>query len=145
MLSCSARARARHRASEIPSTPPCCARCGSSSGTGPFQYNPEHRASIRVLTRVRNAGRLWRQALAGNVVCAALTVWLEHTFIPGRIAAFHAVVATGPRPVTPQGLTLEEVARIAFATSSWTAVVILGILLGILVYAGRNRTREAIG
>lgn len=107
-------------------------------------------ASSRVLLKARDAGWLWRQALAGNAAVFVARAAVARALAPSRVEAFDRVAATVgdavragariPEPMTPQ-----QFARVAMALSVWLNLGAALMMAALLVYAARASVREATG
>ena len=103
-------------------------------------------ASVRVVLRVPSAGKLWRQAITAACLCATSAIIAERAFGADRLAIVRAQLRALPvLPAFLHPMSLDDAARSIAAGSASGPTVVLGILLGILIFAGRNRTRARIG
>lgn len=104
-------------------------------------------ASARVFLRAPNAGWLWRQALAAQVVLAGATVWVERSLGGARRRAFFDAVRAAGRGVEPLAGTksLDETLRALLGLSAAIPVVWATAVLALLVYATRPRVRAFTG
>jgi hypothetical protein len=98
-------------------------------------------AGSRVLFRPRGGGWLWRQALLGSALVAAVTVGVDTALQAGRASALRAVLSNpATRIPLERGWTIESALGLTAAqvVLSWIALALLGVAL---VYASRESVR----
>ncbi|MDB4928353.1 MAG: hypothetical protein JWM10_837 [Myxococcaceae bacterium] len=99
-------------------------------------------AGSRVLFRPRGGGWLWRQALLGSALVAAVTAGVDHALRAGRASALHAVLSNpATRVPLERGWTVDRAVDITGAVQVGLSWVVLALLGAALVYASRPRVR----